>query len=213
MKTDDLIALLATGGPAFDAGALRKRFFIAVSIGALSALLLVVVLLGVRPDIARASHMPLFWWKAALPAAIWVGALSMVLRLSRPGVTAGQGLSLVAAAVLAVWAASVVVLFDALPEARLSLLLGLTWRVCPLLIAGLSVPGFIAIFWALRGLAPTRLRAAGAAAGLLAGATSTLAYCLHCPEMGVPFWGCWYVLGMMIPTVVGALLGPRFLRW
>ncbi|MEG0969467.1 MAG: NrsF family protein, partial [Pseudomonas sp.] len=27
------------------------------------------------------------------------------------------------------------------------------------------------------------------------------------------FWGVWYVLGMAIPTLIGALLGPRWLRW
>lgn len=51
------------------------------------------------------------------------------------------------------------------------------------------------------------------AAGLLAGSTATLAYCLHCPEMQVPFWGAWYLLGMLVPTLVGALAGPRLLRW
>jgi Uncharacterized protein conserved in bacteria len=75
------------------------------------------------------------------------------------------------------------------------------------------VPTFIGVFWALRGLAPTRLRIAGAAGGLLAGATATLAYCLHCPEMGIPFWGVWYLLGMLLPTGLGAVLGPRLLRW
>jgi hypothetical protein len=83
----------------------------------------------------------------------------------------------------------------------------------PVLIGFLSIPGLIAILWALRGLLPSQLRAAGASGGLLAGATATLAYCVHCPEMGVPFWACWYVLGMLVPTVIGAALGPRVLKW
>jgi hypothetical protein len=65
----------------------------------------------------------------------------------------------------------------------------------------------------MKGLAPTRLRLAGAAAGFVAGATGTLVYCVHCPEMAAPFLGFWYVLGMLIPTTVGALLGNRLLRW
>lgn len=28
-----------------------------------------------------------------------------------------------------------------------------------------------------------------------------------------PFIGFWYLLGMLIPTAVGALLGARLLRW
>jgi hypothetical protein len=65
----------------------------------------------------------------------------------------------------------------------------------------------------MKGLAPTRLRLAGAVAGLLAGAVGALVYCLHCPEMGAPFIGFWYLLGTLIPTSVGALLGPQLLRW
>jgi hypothetical protein len=42
---------------------------------------------------------------------------------------------------------------------------------------------------------------------------ATIAYCLHCPEMEIPFWGVWYLLGLLLSTVIGALIGPRVLRW
>jgi hypothetical protein len=38
-------------------------------------------------------------------------------------------------------------------------------------------------------------------------------YCLHCPEMAAPFVSVWYLLGMLIPAVVGAACGRRVLRW
>jgi len=47
----------------------------------------------------------------------------------------------------------------------------------------------------------------------LAGALATLVYALHCPESAAPFMAVWYVLGIAIPTVAGALLGRRVLRW
>ncbi len=53
----------------------------------------------------------------------------------------------------------------------------------------------------------------GAAAGLLAGSLGALVYCLHCPELAAPFLGTWYLLGMLIPALIGSLLGPRLLRW
>ncbi|WP_416236129.1 NrsF family protein [Pseudomonas citronellolis] len=31
--------------------------------------------------------------------------------------------------------------------------------------------------------------------------------------MGVPFWSIWYLPGMLLPTLLGAMLGPRLLRW
>ena len=46
-----------------------------------------------------------------------------------------------------------------------------------------------------------------------AGATGALVYSLHCLELAAPFLGSWYLLGMLIPTVVGVALGPRVLRW
>ncbi|WP_413771553.1 NrsF family protein [Stutzerimonas stutzeri] len=49
--------------------------------------------------------------------------------------------------------------------------------------------------------------------GKFARKASTPPYSLHCPEMSVAFWAVWYVLGMLIPTAVGATLGPRLLRW
>jgi hypothetical protein len=213
MKTDDFISLLATGVAPVDRRALTKRFGLAVLIGAAGATLIMAVVLGIRRDLAEVAVTPIFWAKIALPLCVMIGSLWMSTRLARPGVRTGGSSWLIAAPVAAVWLAGAYVLMAAPGEARLALVLGQTWRVCPFNIAMLSIPGFITVFWALKGLAPTRLALTGAAGGLLAGSTATLAYCLHCPEMGIPFWGVWYVLGTLLPAVVGAVLGPRLLRW
>jgi hypothetical protein len=213
MKTDDLIALLSTGVPPVDRNMLAKRLGVALLIGAVGATLLVASVLGVRADIAQMAVTPLFWAKVAFPLCLMIGALVVISRLARPGVApAGSGW-LIVAPVAALWLAAGYVLISAPADARIALVLGQTWRVCPLNITMLSIPAFSAMFWAVKGLAPTRLALAGATAGLLAGATATVAYCLHCPEMGVPFWGVWYLLGMLVPASIGALLGPRLLRW
>lgn len=213
MKTDDFISLLATGVAPVDRHALTKRFGIAVLAGAAGATLIMAMVLGIRRDLAVVAATPIFWAKIALPLCVMLGSLWMSTRLARPGVRTGGSGWLIAAPVAAVWLAGAYVLMAAPDDARLALVLGKTWRVCPFNIAMLSVPGFIAVFWALKGLAPTRLALTGAVGGLLAGSTATLAYCLHCPEMGIPFWGAWYLLGMAVPAIVGAVLGPRVLRW
>jgi hypothetical protein len=110
--------------------------------------------------------------------------------------------------VLGAWA-----LIAASPDDRGELLLGHSAATCPFTIALLSVPLFVAAFWAIKGLAPTRLALAGAASGLLAGSGGALMYALYCPEMGAPFIAIWYLLGMLIPAAAGALLAPRLLRW
>jgi hypothetical protein len=111
------------------------------------------------------------------------------------------------------WLLAAVALLGADPQNRATLILGQTASVCPWLIALLSTPLFVAFVWTMKGLAPTRLRLGGAACGFAAGAIGALAYTLHCPELAAPFLGIWYVLGMLIPTTVGAWLGPRLLRW
>lgn len=213
MKTDDFISMLASGVTPVDRHALAKRFVVAVLVGLVTATLLVMIVLGVRPDLATVAATPIFWAKIAFPLSLMIGALSVVMRLARPGMTPGSGKLLIVAAIAAVWAGALYVLVPVAPDMRVAVILGKTWRVCALNITLLSIPGFIAVFWALRGLAPTRLKLAGACGGLLAGAMATLAYCLHCPEMEVPFWGAWYLLGMLVPTAIGALLGPRWLHW
>lgn len=213
MKTDDLISMLATNVSPVDTHVVARRIGTAVLIGALSACLMVVMLLGIRHDIAQVSMTPLFWGKVALPLGLTVGAWLMMTRLARPGMTSGAGRYWVASTLAVVWLAGLSALAWAAPDARLDMVFGRTWRVCALNITLLSIPGFVAVFWALRGLSPTRLALAGSCGGLLAGATATITYCLHCPEMDIPFWGVWYVMGMLLPTLLGAVLGPRLLRW
>jgi hypothetical protein len=213
MKTDDLVAMLSTGAGAVAPHAVARRYALALPAGALGALLLMALLLGVRRDLGAALLLPMFWVKVAFVACMAAASLLAVLRLSRPGMRLAWVRGALGAPVLAIWVLAALALLQADAAQRPALFFGDTWTSCPLLVAMLSLPTFAAVLWALRGLAPTRLRLAGAAAGLFAGAVGALVYCLHCPELAAPFVGFWYLLGMLIPTVVGALVGPRLLRW
>jgi len=213
MKTDDLVNMLAAGAGAVEPGATARRYAAALGWGAFGATLLMAILLGVRPDLAQAARLPMFWMKLAFPACLAAGALYAAARLSRPGVQLGRVSVTLAAPVLAIWLLAAFVLLSATAGERENLIFGGTWNACPLLVAMLSLPLFAATLWAMKGLAPTRLATAGAAAGLLAGSVGALIYALHCPEMEAPFLAIWYLLGMLIPTAAGALIGPRLLRW
>lgn len=213
MKTDELIVMLASDAGAVDSRSVRERYVAALGWGAFGTTLLMALVLGVRSDLSEALWLPMFWVKVAFTAALLAGALLAVLRLSCPGTRLGRVPVAVAAPVLAMWLLGGVALLGATPEARGELILGSSAASCPFEIAFLSVPLFIAALWAMKGLAPTRLVLAGAAAGLLSGAGGALAYALYCPEMAAPFIAIWYLLGMLIPAALGALLGPRLLRW
>ncbi len=213
MKTDELVSMLAAGAGAVEPGATVRRYASALGWGAFGATLLMAILLGARPDLAQAAFLPMFWIKLAFPACLAAGALYAAARLSRPGTQLGRVPAALAAPVLAMWLLAAFVLGTANAGERDALIFGSTWIACPLLVASLSLPVFVAAIWAMKGLAPTRLALAGAAAGLLAGSVGALIYAFHCPEMEAPFLAIWYLLGMLIPTAAGALAGPRLLRW
>jgi hypothetical protein len=213
MKTDELVTLLATGAEAVVPHAIARRHATAMGWGAFGATLMMAILLGARPDIDSAARLPMFWLKLAFPLFVAVGSLFAVSRLSRPGVRLGWTPGALIATVAAMWLLAAFVLLSAAPSERPSLVMGSTWAYCLFYVPMLSLPVFVATLWAIEGLAPTRLVLAGAAAGLLAGATGALIYALHCPEMEAPFIGVWYVAGMLIPAAAGALLGPIVLRW
>ncbi len=213
MKTDDLVALLAAGEGRVARHAAARRYATAIAAGVVAATLLMLGLLGVRPDLAAAAQLPMFWAKIGYVGSLAAASLLAVLRLSQPGAHLDRVLIALAVPVVAMWALAAYVLADAQPDERMGLMLGTTWAVCPFLIAMLSAPMFAATMWAMRDLAPTRLPLAGAAAGLLSGTIGGLVYCLHCPEMAAPFIGTWYLIGMLAPAAAGALLGRHLLRW
>lgn len=213
MKTDDLITLLANHAQPVDRAAAARRYAYAVAAGAAGATLLLLARFGLKPDLPAALAAAPFWIKLAFPAAMAAGALLMATRLARPGLRVGRRWILVAMPIVVVWLGAVVTLASAPSSERLAMVLGTSWRSCPFGIAYLAAPGLAVALWAMKSMAPTRPRAAGAAAGLLAGALATMVYCFHCPEMEVAFWAVWYLAGMLLPALLGALLAPRLLRW
>lgn len=213
MKTDDLISLLVTDAAPVPANAVGRRFAVALSCGFSVAVLLMAVTFGVRADLAQAMGEWILWLKLAFAGSLALAGFMATDRLARPGVRLGGVQAALVAPVLVLWLIAATVLIVAAPAQRADLILGDTWKTCAFNIALISLPLFAASLWAMKGLAPTRLALAGASAGLLAGALGTLVYALHCPESGAPFVAIWYVLGIAMPTLTGALLGPRVLRW
>lgn len=213
MKTDELVSLLAAGAEPVPVNAVGRRFAVALGWSVPVAALVMAVTFGIRHDLAQAMMGWLFWMKLVFAGSLALAGFVATERLGRPGMRLAGIWMALAAPVLLLWLAAAAVLFDAEPTQRADLILGTTWKTCPFNIALISLPLLAATLWTMKGLAPTRLTLAGAGAGLLAGALSALVYALHCPESTVPFIGIWYVLGIAMPTLAGALLGPRVLRW
>ncbi|MEO7027134.1 MAG: DUF1109 domain-containing protein [Caulobacteraceae bacterium] len=215
MKTADLIAALASpseGTTATPPSPVTGAIVLAIVIGAVTAGGILLLWLGMRP-MAEAIRTGAFWMKAAYSVALAATGFLVTRRLARPGGRLGRAPLLAVAAVVILAILAVARMAHAEPGQTRALLMGHTWRDCPIRILVLAAPVFAAACLALRRLAPTRLALAGAAAGLLAGGVAATVYEFYCDETTAPFVLIWYTLGIGACALVGAILGPRLLRW
>jgi hypothetical protein len=213
MRTSDLILRLTNNLTPIESNFASKRLNRALSVGLASSTALLVVLYGIRSDMPELLLTTMFWVRLAFPVATLITALKLAGRLGRPGAPVRLAWFVVTLPFITMLLVATFMVLATPPGYRLQLMLGTTWKVSTANIALLSLPSLAAVMHALKGLAPTRLALAGAGAGLLAGAQGSLVYSLYCSEMSVPFWGVWYVLGIIITAGIGALLAPLYLRW
>lgn len=210
MKTDDLIDALAAGLEPVRPARIQPQWVLAAFVASVAGVLL---LLGLRPDLANAVTGPTLWLKALYSTAMAGAAWMLATRLGRPGVPSG----LARYGVPAVFGSAVVfalVELAFLPrDLWMQAWLGFTWTICARNILWLSILAAPLVWLAARPLAPTRPVASGAALGLLTGAIAATAYGLHCPEATAPFVATWYTLGMALAAGIGALAGRFALRW
>ncbi|MBU1358498.1 MAG: DUF1109 domain-containing protein [Gammaproteobacteria bacterium] len=213
MKTDDLISLLATGAGAVPRHSASRRLAIALATALPFSFVLMVFEYGLRSDLVQTMFWPMFWVKFFFPVILAAACAVVVHRLARPGVPVRSAWLGIALPIAAVWALALVSLVNAPAGEREAMILGQTWSSCALNIVVISVPVFVGAMLALKGLAPTRPMLAGAAAGFMSGAAGAAIYALHCPETAAPFLAIWYVAGMVLVALAGALVGRFFLRW
>ena len=213
MNTDDMIERLVQDGNHGWRLSVWRSLTVAMLAGGALAFALLLMTLRLRPDWAQAIGMPMVWVKMGFTLTLAAAGFVAVRRVSTPGLGIKTLPFLLAAPVIGVWA---VALFGIrqVPAAEVpDYVLGSTWSVCALLIAMLSVPIFVCVLWVMRQLAVTRPTIAGGVAGLFSGAMAASVYGLHCPEVSPAFVGIWYVLGILIPTLTGLLIGRRVLSW
>ena len=213
MKTDDLIASLSADLPKVAPGAVARRVALGLGLGAIGSTAVMLAWLGPRPDLAQAIATPMFWMKFGYAAVTGLILAVLLTRLAKPAARVGA-LAAIAAIPFAVVAAMAAVRYlQAPPQAHHALLMGHSSMACPWRIAAIGLPVLVGAIWAVRGLAPTRLLAAGLVAGGCAGGLGAAVYAIACNETSAPFLAIWYTLGMAALTALGALAGSRLLRW
>jgi hypothetical protein len=211
MKTQLLIDMLARGaGPAPRAPVLQ-RMAPAVAAGLFASALFALISLGSIP--AAMYVTPAAWMKLIYAASLALAAGWLTARLARPVARTQWPVRAVLAVFATMLALGGLTLVASAPDQRMAALFGETWLTCPRNVLLLSLPALAGLLWAVRGLAPTQLRAAGFNAGLLAGALGAMGYALVCPEVSATFVAVWYSLGILLTGLLGAFLGPRLLSW
>ena len=213
MDTDRLIETLSADLPPVPRHAARTRIALGVAAASVGVLVLIAATLGFRPDLDLAMLGAMFWMKLAYTGSLALFALAALPTLTRPEGRPPRWLWLLTlpVAVLGLIAAHELATMPS--DDWVAMWFGASWRVCSPLIALFALPIAAALIAVVRRLAPTRLRATGAVIGLASGAVAATIYSLHCPEAGAAFVLTWYSLGIAIVAVLGALLGPRVLRW
>jgi hypothetical protein len=212
MDTDALIEALARHTRPVSRHAVERRLAAGLLVGAAAALALLVAGLGLRPDLGEATGQAAFWGKGVYTFALCLAGLVLTAQLARPDSGQIHWLGLAAAPPVAILFFAAAELAAAPRAALPEIVFGPAWICLPLILA-LATPIFGGMLWAFRQMAPTRLAAAGAAAGLVAGGAAATLYGLYCQQVSPTYILTRYTLAVALASAAGALLGPRLMRW
>ncbi|TMJ54545.1 MAG: DUF1109 domain-containing protein [Alphaproteobacteria bacterium] len=213
MKTDDLVVMLSTNVEPIRHGRVGRTISIAVVVGAVIALAIMLVGLGVRADVTTSRAALFLSLKLAFAFAVVGVALRYLIMLARPGSESGISPLAVAVPFAAIALLGLLSLTDTPSGHWNRMVAGGEWLECLLSIPIIAIVPFAVTIFAVRRAAPTNLVRAGAFAGLVAGGVSAMAYAFHCTDDSLPFVAVWYGGTIVLCTLAGASLGPRLLRW
>jgi hypothetical protein len=213
MKTDDLISMLAREPQSLPVIEHGQRARAALAVAAGISFVWMATRLGLNAELSEDMALPMFWVKLGFVLSLAISFGYAMTRLGRPGQNAKPQFAAAGLFALVMFALGLGAAFNGERSETLGAIQGESVYDCPISIATLSVPLFIASFWAMRQFAPTQLTLAGAVAGLFSGAVAATVYSLHCTGYHATFIALWYSVGVAVPGIVGALLGRWLLRW
>ncbi|MDX2233336.1 MAG: DUF1109 domain-containing protein [Hyphomonadaceae bacterium] len=211
MKTDDLIDALARDTAPPPTPPASRRVVVALALGLAVGLFLLITIFGMRPDIG-AARMPVMM-KAMFAALAASVALPVLLQLAKPGRPLGWRLAAVGGFVALSVGLVAVALMGGDPTERFKLWMAGAFPWCVAIIPLLAAPTALLLARLLRDLAPTDLRASGAALGAVSGGVGAMVYAMYCPVDSVAWVVTWYSVAIALCAVLGAFAGARLLRW
>jgi hypothetical protein len=212
METDQLIRTLAADN-AHRARPVGFVLTLALLLAAPVSVAIFLAELGLRPDIMTAMRDPFFDLKFAVTLALAVSAIAISLHLSRPeaSLRGWAWLLLIPIGLLVAGILTEMMMPQRLPMT--TRLIGSNAWICLTSIPLMSLPLLVAALIGLRHGAPARPAIAGAVAGLLSAGFAATLYASHCTDDSPLFVATWYTIATALVTALGALVGPRVLRF
>ena len=212
METDQLIRTLAADN-AHRARPVGSVLALSLLLAAPVSIVIFLTELGVRPDVMTAMRNPFFDLKFAVTLALAIPAIAISLHLSRPEASLrGWAWLLLIPVGLLVAGIGGEMMMPQRPPMMTRLVGRNAWN-CLTSIPLMALPLLVAALLGLRHGAPTRPAVAGAIAGLLSTGLAATLYASHCTDDSPLFVATWYTLATALVTALGALAGPRVLRF
>jgi hypothetical protein len=192
---------------------LERSIQLALIVGNIIAAMMFFGGIGFRPDIVFAMGTTRFLVKFAVTLPLALTATAAMLRVARPGAAFGiRGWALALSPTILT--SAVLVELTKVPSALWgSTIMGTHAQNCLTLIPLLSIGPLACILLALRKGASTRPGLAGAIAGLAASGIAATFYATNCTDDSPLFVVAWYPLAIGFVTLIGCLVGRRFLRF
>lgn len=211
MKTDELIRLMAEDAP------VRFRFgrqaFMALVAGTLAALALLLLSVGIRPNLGQALETARVLFKVAETLLFAILAARLVFLVGRPGASLKAAATMLLLPLVLLGAAIVAELFALPPDAWRRNLMGSHPVFCLVFVPLLALLPLAAFLIALKQAAPDDPGMAGAVAGLAASGIASAVYAWHCQDDSPLFLATWYGVATVVVTATGYMAGRRLLRW
>ncbi len=212
METDQLIRTLAADN-AHRARPVGSVLALSLLLAAPVSIAIFLTVLGVRPDVMIAMRNPLFDLKFAVTLALAISAIAISLHLSRPEASLrGWPWLLLIPIALLVAGIGGEMMMPQRPPMMIRLMGRNAWN-CLTSIPLMALPLLAAALLGLRHGAPTRPAVAGAIAGLLSAGLAATLYASHCTDDSPLFVATWYTIAAALVAAIGALAGPRVLRF
>lgn len=212
METDQLIRILAADN-AHRARPVGSVLALSLLLAAPVSIAIFLIELGVRPDVMTAMRNPFFDLKFAVTLALAISAIAVSLHLSRPEASLrGWAWLLLIPIALVVAGIGGEMMMPQRPPMMIRLMGRNAWN-CLTSIPLMALPLLAAALLGLRHGAPTRPAMAGAIAGLLSAGLAATLYASHCTDDSPLFVATWYTIAAGLVAAVGALAGPRVLRF